>query len=278
MNEKVKLGELLISKGFLSEEKLRLALSYQKIIDTLLGDSLVKLGFISSFEIAKALAEQSGIPFLNLAEYHASEEAIRLIPKNVAEINGLIPLRLHNDDIEIGMINPSDISALDTVMKITGKTPKVFMVDKVSFNESIERAYFFLENPIQKRINDAIEEIKSATTINTTTVAELSENLIMEGIRRNATDVHISPEQEIVNVFYRMDGVMHYGFSIPKVAHHGIVSRIKVQAMMDISEQRLPQDGSFTLDLLNTKYELRIATTPTIYGENIVIRVLAGAS
>lgn len=276
MNEKMKLGELLISKGFLNEEKLRLALSYQKITDNLLGDSLVKLGFISSLEIAKALAEQSGIPFIDLSEHHIDAESIRQIPKNIAETNGFIPLRLDGDFIEIGMINPSDIYVLDTVKKMTGKTPKVFMVDKVSFNETIEKAYFFLENPVQKRIDDAIQELKSSAKINASTVAELSEHLLMEGIRRNATDVHISPEEEVMNIFYRVDGVMHHGFSIPKSAHNGIVSKIKIQAKLDISEQRMPQDGSFTLDMLNTKYELRIATTPTIYGENIVIRILAG--
>ena len=275
MADKMKLGELLISKGFLSEEKLLLALSYQKITDTLIGEALIKLGFNSSLEIAKALAEQAGIPFLDLSEYSVNEEAIRLIPKNIAEANGFIPLRFDDAEIEIGMLNPSDITVLDTVKKLTGKTPRVFMVDKVSFNESIERAYFFLENPIQKHIDNAIAEIKSSATINASTVAELSEYLIIEGIRRNATDIHMSPEQEIMNVFYRVDGVMHYGLSIPKVAHDGIVLRLKVQAKLDISEQRLPQDGSFNLNLLNTKYELRVATTPTIYGENIVIRVLA---
>lgn len=277
MKYEMRLGEVLVKKGFLNEEKLRLALSYQKLTDTLLGDALVKLGFISSFEIAKALAEQAGIPFLNLSEYSASEEAIGLIPKNLAEMNGFIPLNVNGNEIELGMINPKDINVLDIVRKLTGKTPKVFMVDKVSFNETIEKAYFFLENPIEQCINEAIDEIKSATSLNSATVAELSHHLIMEGIRRNATDIHITPEQDLINVFYRLDGVMNYGFSIPKTAHSGIVSRIKVQAMLDISEHRVPQDGSFTINLVNTKYELRIATTPTIYGENIVIRVLAGS-
>jgi type II secretory ATPase GspE/PulE/Tfp pilus assembly ATPase PilB-like protein len=273
----MKLGELLISKGLLNEEKLKLALSYQKITGTLLGEALIKLGFASSFEIAKALAEQAGIPFLNLLEYPVSEEAIQLIPKDIAEKKGLIPLRINNGDIEVGMTNPSDINALDTVSKLTGKKPKVFMVDNASFNETLEKAYFFLDNPIHVRINDAIEEIKSATTLNAPTVAALSEHLIMEGIRRNATDIHISPAQDIVNVFYRVDGVMQYGFCIPISAHNGIVSKIKVQSMLDISEQRLPQDGSFSMTFLNIKYEMRISTTPTIYGENIVIRVLAGS-
>ena len=150
------------------------------------------------------------------------------------------------------------------------------MIDNVGFHETLERAYFFLENPIQLRIENAINEIKTSPALPASTVAELSENLIMEGIRRKATDIHISPSQDTINVFYRVDGVLQYGFCIPKSVHNGIVSRIKVQSMLDISEQRLPQDGSFSMTFLNTKYEMRISTTPTIYGENIVIRVLAG--
>ena len=98
----------------------------------------------------------------------------------------------------------------------------------------------------------------------------------MEGIRQKATDVHITPTQDIINIFYRVDGVLQHGFCIPIAAHKSIVSRIKVQSMLDIAEQRLPQDGSFSMTFLNTRYEMRVSTTPTIHGENIVIRVLAG--
>ncbi len=272
----MKLGEVLIDKGLLSQERLELALAHQKITGTLLGEALVKLGFVSSGEIARTLAEQAGIPFLNLSEYTVSEEAIRLIPKDIAEKTGFIPLQVSNEHIEIGITNPSNIHAIDTVSKLTGKQPRVFMIDNVGFHETLERVYFFLENPIQQHIERAIDEIISAAALPAATVAALSENLIMEGIRRKATDIHISPANDTVNVFYRVDGVLQYGFCIPKSAHNGIVSRIKVQSKLDISEQRLPQDGSFAITFLDTRYEMRISTTPTIYGENIVIRVLAG--
>lgn len=272
----MKLGEVLKDKGLLTEDRLQLALAHQQITGNLLGEALIKLGFVSSNEIAKTLAEQAGIPFVNLAEYTVSEDAIRLIPKDIAEKTGFIPLRLVDNAIEIGITNPSNIHAIDIVSKMTGKQPAVFMIDNVGFHETLERAYFFLENPIQQRINEAINDIKSSTMPPATTVADLSENLIMEGIRRKATDIHISPAADTVNVFYRVDGVLQYGFCISRSAHNGIVSRIKVQSMLDISEQRLPQDGSFSMTFLNTKYEMRISTTPTIYGENIVIRILAG--
>ena len=270
------LGEFLINKGLLTDNRLQLALAHQKVTGTLLGEALVKLGFVSSVEITKALAEKNGIPFVDLSEYAISEEAIRLIPKDVAERTGFIPLRVDNGNIEIGINDHANIHAIDAVARLTGKQPKAFLIDRLLFHETLERAYFFLENPIQLHVNNAINEIKSSASLPAATVANLSENLIMEGMRRKATDVHISPASDTINVFYRVDGVLQYGFCIPKSAHNGIVSRIKVQAMLDISEQRLPQDGSFSMTFLNTKYEMRVSTTPTIYGENIVIRILAG--
>jgi type II secretory ATPase GspE/PulE/Tfp pilus assembly ATPase PilB-like protein len=272
----MKLGEALKAKGLITENKLHLAFAHQKVTGSLLGETLIKLGFVSSSEIAKTLAEQAGIPFIDLSEYIISEDAIRLVPKDTAERTGFIPLRLDDNSIEIGVTNPANIHAIDTVSRLTGKQPKVFMIDDTAFYDTLERAYFFLENPIQQHINKTIEKIKSSVSPSANTIANLSENLIIEGIRRKATDVHISPATDTVNVFYRVDGVLQSGFCIPKIAHSSIVSRIKIQAAMDISEQRLPQDGSFSMTFLNTKYEMRASTTPTIYGENVVIRILVG--
>nr|MBC8412847.1 hypothetical protein [bacterium] len=203
----MKLGEVLKDRGLITDERIEVAIAHQKITGNLLGETLINLGFVSSNEIARTLAEQAGIPFVDLAEHIISEEAIRLVPKDVAQKTGFIPLRIQEDgSIEIGITNPSNIHAIDMVLKLTGKRPMVFMIDNQAFHESIERAYFFLENPIQQRINEAIDEIKIAQVLPAATVAALSENLIMEGIRRKATDVHISPEAETVNVFYRVDG------------------------------------------------------------------------
>lgn len=276
MKHRMKLGEVLIRKGLLTEARLQLALAHQKVTDTMLGEALVKLGFVSSNDIARTLSKQHGVPFVDLSEYVISEEAIRLVPKDIAERTGFIPLRVDNGNIEIGINDHANIHAIDTVARLTGKKPTAYLIDRHIFHETLERAYFFLENPIQQHIAEAINDIKSLPSLPATTIANLAENLIMEGIRRKSTDVHISPAIDTINVFYRVDGVLQYGFCIPKAAQNGIISRIKVQSMLDISEQRLPQDGSFSMTFLNIKYEMRVSTTPTIYGENVVIRILAG--
>ncbi|MBI4710673.1 MAG: type II/IV secretion system protein, partial [Nitrospirae bacterium] len=272
----MQLGQLLKEKNLITEDRVRMALAHQKVTRDLLGDLLVKLGFVSANEIAEALAEQAGIPFINLSEYTIPSDVIKLVPKDIAEKTGFIPLSITDNTIEIGITTPANILAIDTASKLTGKQPKVFMIDAESFHETLEKSYFFLENPIEQRINKAIDDIKSAVTPPANVIADLAQNLIIEGIRRKSTDIHITPTADTIDVFYRVDGVLQHGFCIPKIAYNGIVTKIKVQSTMDISEQRLPQDGSFSLTFLNKKNEMRVSTIPTIYGENIVIRILAG--
>jgi type II secretory ATPase GspE/PulE/Tfp pilus assembly ATPase PilB-like protein len=273
----MQLGQLLKNKGLITEDRIQMACAHQGVTGSLLGETFIKLGFVSSREIAEALAEQAKLPFVDLNEYSIAEDAIRLVAKDIAEKAGFIPLRLTDNSIEIGITSPANILAIDVTQKLTGKQPVAYMIDEVIFHETLEKSYFFLENPIEERINKAVKDIKAATATPVAIIAELSQNLIMEGIRRKATDIHITPTADTVNIFYRVDGVLQYGFCIPKIAQNGIASRIKVQSMLDISEQRLPQDGAFSTAFFNKKYEMRVSTVPTIYGENIVIRVLAGS-
>ncbi|HAK88646.1 MAG TPA: type II secretion system protein E [Nitrospiraceae bacterium] len=272
----MRIGDLLKARGLLTDEQLHVALIQQKITGTLLGDALVNLGFISSKELGRILAEQSGIEFIDLGEYAISENALRAVQKDIAEKAGFIPLDMEDGRMTIGITNPSNIVAVDTATRAVKSPPKVCMVDADSFRDAMDRAYFFLENPIHKRMEDIISEIKATETATGAAVTNLANLIIMDGIRKNATDIHVNPTADMINIFYRVDGVMQHGHGIPKAAHNGIVSRIKILAQLDIAEQRLPQDGSFRFDFLSKGYDLRISTIPTIYGENIVMRILAG--
>lgn len=271
-----KIGNLLKTKGIVSEKQLHVALIQQEITGDLLGDTLIKLGFVTSRELGQILAEQSGMEFVDFGEYAIEEEALKIIPKETAEKAEFIPLEMKNGQLSIGITNPSNISAVDTVTRLTKKQPHVCVIDKDSFRDALERAYFFMENPTQQSIRNAITEMKTAGIAAGTTVTKLTDLIIIDGFRRNASDIHINPTPDIVHVFYRVDGILQYGHGIPKAAHNGTVSRIKVLSEMDIAEQRLPQDGSFSFTFLNKQYDIRVSTVPTIYGENIVMRILAG--
>ncbi|MCX5836506.1 MAG: ATPase, T2SS/T4P/T4SS family [Deltaproteobacteria bacterium] len=274
---KVRIGDILLSKALINENQVKIALIQQKITGELFGDAIVKLGFVSSKELGQALAEQAGMEYIDLSQYPISEDALKLIPKEVAEGTGFIPIELVDGRLKIGVTNPSNIIAIDKVVSLTRTQPKVYMVDPDNFRESLEKGYFFLENPIEQNRNKIIGEIKEAGTAGGTEVTSLTDMLFMDGIRQHATDIHITPASDIIHIFYRIDGVLHYGHGLPRVVHSGIVSRIKILSKLDIAETRLPQDGSFTYEFLNKKYDIRVSTIPTIYGENVVMRILAGA-
>ncbi len=272
----VKIGEILKSKNLITETQLQIALVQQKITGELLGYTIVKLGFVSSKELGQSLAEQAGLEFIDLGQYPISEEALRLIPKEVAETSGFIPIEITDGRLCIGVTNPSNIVAVDKATAITGRQLKVCMVDPDNYREHLEKGYFFLENPVQQSTEKIIREIKETHTASGQAITSLSELILIDGIRRNATDIHITPAADITHVFYRIDGVLQYGHGLPHTVHSGIVSRIKILSKMDIAEMRLPQDGSFTFDFLNKGYDIRVSTVPTIYGENVVMRILSG--
>lgn len=272
----IKIGNLLKVKGLLNDRQLNVAVVQQRVTGDLLGDTLVKLGFISPHELGQILAQQSGIEYIDLAEHVISENALRAVPKDTAEKAGFIPLGIEDGRMTIGITNPSNILAVDTASRISKSQPKVYMVDADSFRDAVEKSYFFLENPLQHQIEEIIRKIKATETATGVVITNLTNLLIMDGIRRNATDIHINPTADIINIFYRIDGVLQHGHSIPRAAHSGIVSRVKILSQLDIAEQRLPQDGSFTFTFLNKAYDIRLSALPTIYGENIVMRVLVG--
>lgn len=271
---KKKIGELLREKGLINEAQINVAIEQQKITGAFLGETLIKLGFVSAKEISQCLAEQSGLEYIDLREYPVSEDALRLIPKDIAERGTFIPIELRDNRIVIGVIDPNNILAIDTVGKYTRFQPIMYLVDSEAFYDTLEKAYFFLENPIQKQIEETVQSLKRGVAASQ--ISRLSELIIMDGIRKNATDIHITPSEETVHVFFRIDGILQHGFCFPKNAQSGVISKIKVMSELDIAEQRLPQDGSFSFTFLGKNYDMRVSTIPTIYGENIVIRILSG--
>ncbi len=268
------LGELLIEKGLLTKERLDVALKHQRVTGGLIGDILIRLGFVSSMDIAQCLAEQAGLEFVDLNTYPVSEDVLRSIPKSIAERFEFLPIERRDGRLVIGIRNPGNVSAIDSVARLTGETPHVVIVDPEIFRDVLESAYYFVENPVEAKILSIIDNMRSTETAPVQSISQMVELLIMDGIRRRATDIHISSSYDSVDIFYRVDGILQHGFCIPKIAQGPMISRIKVLAKLDITEQRLPQDGSFMFQFLDRTFEMRVSVVPTIYGENVVIRIL----
>lgn len=273
----IRIGELFISQGVITEKQLQLALDHQKVTGDILGNLLIKLGFVTAQEFAIAIATQSGIGYFDLSTLQPEEEALQLISKDIAQKAGMIPLAFNDGQLSIGVTNPNNIIAVDIVTKLTGKAPIVFIVDNDQYQDTLEKAYYFILHPIRLRMEEITNTLRQTTgAIPGTVIASLVDLILMDGIRKMATDIHVSPADDVTNIFYRIDGVLQHGHCIQRAVHSGLVSRIKVLSQLDIAEQRLPQDGAFAYDFLTKHLEVRVSTIPSIYGENMVMRLLAG--
>ncbi len=272
----LKIGEILLNKCLINNQQLGIAISQQKITGTFLGETLIALGFVTSQEIAECLAEQANLQYLDLREYPVTEDALKLIPKDIALKEEFIPIGIKDNNIVIGIIDPTNVIGIDIASSTAGMQAVAYAIDREAYNDIIETAYYFLEHPIKQQIDELLERLKSEILpIHTSQLTELT---IMNGLRGRASDIHITPAEKTSHVFYRVNGILQHGFCFPKGAHSGIVSKIKVLSELDIAEQRLPQDGSFRYNFLDKAYDMRVSTAPTINGENLVIRILGGSS
>ncbi len=277
MNGRKRLGDILLEKGLIDKKKLDIALSNQKITGGLLGEILVKLGFVTPKEIAETIAEQAGLSYVDLDTIQPSVDLLRLFPKETAERIGAVPIYKEDGVVVVGFLDPFNLEAVDTVRRVFGEIKRV-VVDGEAFSKVIQELYHFLENPVDEEIRNIALRAAREGGLPGPVSTRLVDLVITDGIRRKATDIHINPYEDVVYVFYRIDGVLNYAYSFPKSIQGTITSRIKILSGMDIAEQRLPQDGSFTFEFLGRGYDLRVSTSPTIYGENVVIRILSKSS
>ena len=272
MNKKP-IGQLLKELGYVTEEQIQVALEVKKISGGLLGEILVALSFVSPSEIAEAIAIQAGKPFVDISQYPPSNEALRLINKDLAIQLEVLPLDIEDGKLKLAMSNPYDINAVDIIRRRTGLDVDIYVADRDSLIKAIEVDYFILENPVEEEIEKIVKQVQEGNIGQN--IPRLVELVLDKAITERATDIHISPESLAVHIFYRVDGIMRHYFSLPSTIHQSIVSRIKVLANLDIAEQRLPQDGAFSYTFFNEEYDFRVSTVPTAYGENVVIRILS---
>jgi len=273
---RLRIGDLLKSRGLINDEHINVAMTEKRVTGALLGEALVNLGFVSAGDLARALAEQSGMEFIDFEDVTFSDEALAMVPRETARSMNFLPISLDGGALSIGITNTTNLEAMDFVTRLTGRPPKVYVVDSGSFQEYMERAYFFMENPIDEQISEIIGKDAAPSNPESHKTTRLAELLVQDGIRRNATDIHITPLEETVHVFYRIDGVLQHGHCLPRALHGSLASRIKILSELDIAEQRVPQDGSFVFSFLKREFAIRTSFVPTVHGENIVLRVLGG--
>ncbi|MFH1091672.1 MAG: ATPase, T2SS/T4P/T4SS family [Pseudomonadota bacterium] len=275
------LGEVLLQEGIVTPQQLELSLHEQKRTGELLGNVLIRLGVVSRKGLARAMAYASDLPFVDLKQMVVDTRAVDKVPREVAKKYKVFPFSLDDSVLKVAMENPTDVVAIDVLRRKTGLTIDVWASDLDSVMERIELYYDVgasIENEVDKNVAAAMAGGVIAEGEVEPPIIRLIELFIIKAIRDTATDIHITPEDQIIRVSYRIDGILQRGFILPKRLHSGILTRVKVMSNMNIAEQRIPQEGNITFEFSGRHIDIRTSSSPTDDGENIVLRILDKAN
>lgn len=271
-----RLGDVLLEEKFLNSQQLNLALQEQKRTGELLGDTLVRLGILDRKELSRAIAFAAGLPYINLKQTRIDPAAVELVGKELAKKHNLMPFAFKDNTLQVAMSNPSDVVAIDTLRRTTGKNIEIVASDLESISEFIEIYYRIgvsLEDEIDKNVSAALTGGIAENEVQPP-VIRLVELFIINAIRNVATDIHITPEEMATRVSYRIDGILRSGTILPKQLHIPMVTRVKVMSGMNIAEQRLPLEGNTSFEFSGRNIDIRTSTSPGNFGENVVLRIL----
>jgi type II secretory ATPase GspE/PulE/Tfp pilus assembly ATPase PilB-like protein len=269
---KKRIGELLKDRGVITEDHIKYALQVQKVTGDMLGEILEKLGFVTETDTVKALAEQSQVPYLDLDSVLVDSEILKKFNKQICLNNLFLPFQRVDGHIKVAAYNIQDEKLERLISKRTGLVPQIFIAERTRIINAINKYFYFLENPIEMQIETELKLLSQDTEMARGT-DKFIRLLLHLAIKRRATDFHIQPMKESINISFRIDGVMTPIISLPPGLDR-IVTSLKMKADMDIAEQRLPQDGRFSASILNNQYEFRASTTVSPHGQNMVLRIL----
>ena len=281
-----KVWDVLLAEGKLTEEQVALALETQRDSPEDLGQTLVSLGFISVADLAQAQARRLNLGYIELTEMDVDREAVALIPERMLRRHNALPMYKENDRLVVAMSNPTDIYALDDLKMVCGCA----IVPVVTTEENLQRVQsmvFSVSDQVAQILESAAEpetddqgEIELGTEAgpDEAPVVRLVNSLLQRAVGEGASDIHIEPQAKELAVRLRVDGVLREYMSVPPKLQASVLARLKILANLNIAEKRIPQDGRFSVKLGGTKVDLRVATLPTIFGEEIVLRLLDTSS
>lgn len=282
--EKIRLGDLLVRELIITHDQLEFALEQQKSNGRKLGRVLVENGFVTEEHISEALALQFNIPYVNLNNYSMNLELVRLLPESQARRYRAIVLEEHNNKLLVGMSDPTDFSAMDEITRLVKHDIDVAVVTEGQLLQSIDRGYLRTEE-ITGMGRGASKSTGDDTNANFASLVDSfgTEDVSMTGLlkgmfddamRARASDIHIEPQDGRLLIRFRLDGVLHLQTEADIKIAPALVSRIKLMAGLDISENRFPQAGRLYVHAGDRSVDVRISTLPTQYGESALMRLL----
>jgi len=284
-----RLGELLVREKLISLQQLRKAQEEQKKSGSNLGYTLAKLGYISDGEITSFLSTQYRLPAINLDEYEIDAEVVKLVSRDVCEKHRIIPVSRSGSSLIVAMSDPTNLNAIDDIKFLTGFNVEPVVSSETSIQTAIER--YYSAGPSYEEVmadldlgdddidfGDSEEEVNAMELERASAdapVVRLVNVLLLNAIRKGASDIHCEPYEKKLRIRYRIDGVLHEEMTPPLRLKAAMVSRLKIMSALDIAERRLPQDGRIKLKLgKGREMDFRVSVLPTMWGEKVVMRLL----
>jgi type IV pilus assembly protein PilB len=283
-----RLGELLVRENLISLAQLQKAQEEQRKTGARLGYSLTKLGILDEQELTNFLSKQYGVPSINLSDFEISPDVLQLVPAELAKRHQLLPVNRAGATLIVAMSDPSNIYAIDDLKFRTGLNIEVVVASEVAIDEAITRYYeksVTYDDVLGDIDADAVEIGGEEDDFNVVDlekasgeapVIKLCNVILLNAIKKRASDIHIEPYEKAFRVRYRIDGVLYEeNPPLPLKLKNAVTSRVKIMSQLDISERRLPQDGRIKLKLGKDKeMDFRVSVLPTLFGEKIVLRLL----
>ena len=284
--ERVRLGNLLIEEKLISQEQLALALEQQKRSGRKLGRVLVENGFATEEDISKAVAKQLKITFLNLKNYNINLQLARTLPEMQARRFRSLLIEDKGATYLVAMADPTDLFAFDEIARLLKRDIEPVLVNENQVLESLDRIYRRTDQitDLARELGAGIEEVVDFGALPTepggedAPVVKLLQTMFEDATQVNASDVHIEPQERLLQIRFRIDGQLQLQTEADIKIAPALVQRVKLMSGLDISEKRLPQDGRFNVRVQDTRIDVRLSTMPTQYGESVAMRLLNRSS
>ncbi|ANU12806.1 Type IV fimbrial assembly, ATPase PilB [Planococcus halocryophilus Or1] len=269
-----RLGDILVEQGLLTEVDLQETLN-GKQNDQKLGDALLQRGIITEQQLIETLEVQLGIPHVSLFRYPFDPMLFNVVPKEFAKRKLLVPLKTEGDRLFIAMTDPTDFITIDDLRLTTGFLIEPTIASKEDIIKTIAK-YYDEESydELLEELPQAAEEQQSDLNDLDAPIVRLVNQILSNAVSQKASDVHFDPQENRILVRYRIDGTLRTERILPKTMQQMITARIKILANLDITENRIPQDGRIKTTVDFRAIDLRVSSLPTVFGEKIVMRIL----
>lgn len=282
--KKIRIGDVLVAAGAITEEQLQEGLAKQKETGRKLGNALVDLGFISNDMLITVLTTQLGIDYIELKGAKIEEKVIHMVPENMVTKYQAIPIEIDSDNpniLKVAMADPMDIMAMDDIGLVTNLQVEPMLASEEGIKNAIDKYYGSAQameaaeayRQEQQNVLGGGDEEEGNEEIDNSPIVLLVKQIIEGGVRQRASDIHIEALENSVRVRYRIDGALKQVMSYDLSILAGITARIKIIGGMDIAEKRKPQDGRITIMVDRREFDVRVSILPTVFGEKTVMRL-----